>query len=53
LIEGASRYFLQKCRPEAVLDPRFFSVNPPPQSDPEIEALKALVAPLVADCQIR
>jgi pyruvate formate lyase activating enzyme len=53
LISGAPRYFLQKCRQTDVMDPNFFRVNFPPQTDLEIETLQTLVAPQVANCTIR
>ena len=53
VIQGAERYILQRCRPEHVLDPHFFSLNQPPHDAMDMETLRNLVAPMVRVCAIR
>jgi pyruvate formate lyase activating enzyme len=54
LIAGARLYVLQRMRcGTAVLDPEFFQGSGRPWEDRELEGLKAIAAPWVANCVVR
>ena len=52
-IEGAHRYVLQPFRDVSLLDPAFFAGIIPGLTPPEMERLRAVASPWVAECAIR